>query len=84
MVNKSVCDETTPLRIAFPDESVNNGAVDFEVKKKLVTNEDKAHPTWTDKGHFFMSMISYTTGLGCIWRFPYLCQQNGGGKAFLK
>lgn len=83
MVNKGETngfyDETTPLRITFSDKSVNNSEVDVEVK-----TEDEAHPTWTDKGHFYMSIMSYTTGLGCIWRFPYLCQQNGGGKTFLK
>ena len=35
---------------------------------------------WTDPVQFFMTFLGYCVGLGNIWRFPYLCQQNGGGK----
>lgn len=42
------------------------------------TKEDN-RAAWSGKMQFFLSIIGYSVGLGNIWRFPYLCQQNGGG-----
>ncbi|XP_041359744.1 sodium- and chloride-dependent glycine transporter 2-like isoform X3 [Gigantopelta aegis] len=45
-------------------------------------NERKERGQWGTKLDYILSMIGYCVGLGNLWRFPYLCNRNGGG-AFL-
>lgn len=38
---------------------------------------------WGSKIEFILAVAGHIVGLGNVWRFPYLCYKNGGGKALL-
>ncbi|XP_046581656.1 sodium- and chloride-dependent GABA transporter 2-like [Haliotis rubra] len=37
---------------------------------------------WGSHVDYMMTLIGYSIGVGCMWKFPYMCMRNGGG-AFL-
>ncbi|RXM94805.1 Sodium-dependent neutral amino acid transporter SLC6A17 [Acipenser ruthenus] len=37
-------------------------------------------PAWNSKLQYILAQVGFSVGLGNVWRFPYLCQKNGGGE----
>ncbi|KAM9774291.1 sodium-dependent neutral amino acid transporter B(0)AT2-like [Syngnathus typhle] len=46
-------------------------------------SEPNARAGWNSKIEYFLAQVGFSVGLGNVWRFPYLCHQNGGGSFLL-
>lgn len=64
---------TTETKTLYADEPGLEVVIEREVA-------EKPRVAWDSKLQYFFMVISYAVGLGNVWRFPYLCQRNGGGR----
>uniref|UniRef100_A0A3Q1IY17 Transporter n=1 Tax=Anabas testudineus TaxID=64144 RepID=A0A3Q1IY17_ANATE len=46
---------------------------------QLEVPENDGRPAWNSKLQYILAQVGFSVGLGNVWRFPYLCQKNGGG-----
>lgn len=54
---------------------------DNKTNNDLVTSEKRGQ--WANKIEFILAIVGEIIGLGNVWRFPYLCFRNGGGKTLI-
>ncbi|XP_029910047.1 sodium-dependent neutral amino acid transporter B(0)AT2 [Myripristis murdjan] len=75
--NEDACDDS------FKKSSliVNNHEVEgkeCDVEEGGSDGEEE-RPAWNSKLQYILAQVGFSVGLGNVWRFPYLCQKNGGG-----
>uniref|UniRef100_A0A8C5P8I0 Transporter n=1 Tax=Leptobrachium leishanense TaxID=445787 RepID=A0A8C5P8I0_9ANUR len=59
--------------------ALNVSGEEPRVKQLEDLAEEEDRPAWNSKLQYILAQIGYSVGLGNVWRFPYLCQKNGGG-----
>ena len=71
---------TLALTTADNDEITTEGKCDDSERDTASEMEVIGRQTWSNKAEYILATIGFAVGFGNLWRFPYLCQKNGGGK----
>uniref|UniRef100_A0A8D0C2X5 Transporter n=1 Tax=Salvator merianae TaxID=96440 RepID=A0A8D0C2X5_SALMN len=56
-----------------------NDSEEKDVDVEEGSDVEDERPAWNSKLQYILAQVGFSVGLGNVWRFPYLCQKNGGG-----
>ncbi|XP_063783748.1 sodium-dependent neutral amino acid transporter B(0)AT2 [Pseudophryne corroboree] len=72
--NEDSCDESFKKSELMVHDELDK---DRDIEDGSDTEDER--PAWNSKLQYILAQVGFSVGLGNVWRFPYLCQKNGGG-----
>ncbi|KAM3609479.1 uncharacterized protein V6R79_015560 [Siganus canaliculatus] len=76
--NEDACDDSFKKSSLIVNNHVGDGK-ECDVEEGGSDGEEEERPAWNSKFQYILAQVGFSVGLGNVWRFPYLCQKNGGG-----
>ncbi|XP_026220329.1 sodium-dependent neutral amino acid transporter B(0)AT2 [Anabas testudineus] len=76
--NEDACDNSFKKSSLIVGNHGGEGK-ECDVEEGGSDGEEEERPAWNSKLQYILAQVGFSVGLGNVWRFPYLCQKNGGG-----